>query len=285
MKKIKWPFEAGAFYITDVCNFTCSECVSYNNLSLKGYSKWEENKKYIEGFSHHIEFSWIEIMGGEPFLNPDLENWLKGMREYNPNSLITLCTNGSRVLKVKNLYELLKDYNIILDVSWHGYGWDNIKNNVLSILKNPKFLEHKNVRDVWVDDNSVKVFFNLRNQFTKSSNFLANKFYDSDPEKAYSVCEQRICPDIREGKVYKCPVIPSILKVNEQLPELNLNSNEISFLKEYQPMSWDWSYDEKKKWLEEQDRAIPQCRLCPTKIDFVDYECQDKKKIIPIKTI
>ena len=290
IEKILFPY-TGSFYITDVCNFTCSECLTYSNLPIKGHSVWANNQSMIQDLAEHVKFPVIELLGGEPLMHPELELWARGLRTLFPDTPFCIVTNGSYIPKCRGLYDLLLENQISLEVCWHGNDWENIKQNALAILKNPQSKDanpidegtaqsthyHKNYDNYqsWIDENGVTITFSMYRSFAQTSNFVHNKFYNSDPNRAHENCPLKVCTEIREGRLYKCPVVPSILNANRQL-NLNLAPDAIALLEEYEPMAGDWSYEKKKQWANNINQPIPQCRICPTKTILVKYNCDYK---------
>jgi len=105
----KHTLDYAEFYITNVCNYSCTNCNRFNNLNLKGFQRWHEYRDKYKIFSDQLNIKEIGILGGEPFLNPDIYNWIEGLREYWPESTIKICTNGSRPNDQKLLTLLMEN--------------------------------------------------------------------------------------------------------------------------------------------------------------------------------
>jgi organic radical activating enzyme len=108
------------FYITNVCNFNCTECNRFSNYRFSGHQLWKDYAEIYQLWSQRIDIDVITILGGEPLLNPGLADWLKGIRGLWPASEIRLVTNGTRLSQWPNLYQLLRDLKIILEVTAHN---------------------------------------------------------------------------------------------------------------------------------------------------------------------
>lgn len=107
----------------DMCNYDCSYCSPSNHLAI--------NKKQIPKVDTLIEASiklrnsipidketMIVITGGEPFLIPNIDKWLKYLSDNNFH--IMMFTNGSMPLK---MYEKCRDTfsfkNLEMKISFH----------------------------------------------------------------------------------------------------------------------------------------------------------------------
>ena len=109
------------FYITNVCNLTCKGCNRFNNFNFKGWQSWSDYADVYKQWSEQFDFSEIAIMGGEPFLNNTVYDWINGLIELWPQSLICLTTNGTQIDKHPNLYSVLeKNRQVELDISLHN---------------------------------------------------------------------------------------------------------------------------------------------------------------------
>ena len=96
------------FYITNVCNLSCTGCNRFNNYKFTGFQKWNDYKEVYKKWSEVLDVGYIGILGGEPLLTPDYINWLTGIRELWPTSTISTITNGYRLNYVPGLYEYIK---------------------------------------------------------------------------------------------------------------------------------------------------------------------------------
>jgi organic radical activating enzyme len=253
--------------ITDVCNLTCSECFSFNNLKLKGHQDWTQQKDLYKQLSKDINFTKLEILGGEPLLHPDLESWVVGIRQLWPNSKLFVTTNGTRLLTTKNLYSLLQNNQVILNISLHGYNNQKITDSIMDFLQHPV---NKSTRVAdggatlvkrYLDTNGVQIQLINDRKFVKQNNFIENKFYRNDPKKAHQVCQLKHCHVFYNSKLHKCNLTYAVPNANQQL-DLNLDPDAIDLIKQYEPMQADWSYERKKEFLDNIDQAIPQCALC-----------------------
>ena len=87
--------------ITQTCQLSCLGCTNYSDLRHSGYIKWKDGKRDLEQWLERIDIPDFGIMGGEPLINPEVIQWLIGVRELMPDSQIRFTTNG--LLKIHRL--------------------------------------------------------------------------------------------------------------------------------------------------------------------------------------
>lgn len=107
-------------YIIDSCNYNCEYC--YNDFPRTNI-KLDLNKLYV--FIKDIlidtykkDYIWLELIGGEPTLHPDLLDFCQKISKLN-NIYTTIYTNFSKEVDFYNTL-LDIDSRISLILSWHS---------------------------------------------------------------------------------------------------------------------------------------------------------------------
>lgn len=178
------------FHITDHCNLNCKSCTHFAPLAKESYlsvgSFIKDMKRLNELFSN---IPRMRIMGGEPLLHPQVNDFLEISRSFFPNSKITLVTNGI-LLPFMDLsfYTALKMNNISLDITLYPVLKDDMPLKVLLALKYDIPIEYQNVE-----------------YFCRFINVTG----DSDRNEIHSKCWINYCTFLREGKIYPC-CIPAL---------------------------------------------------------------------------
>ena len=109
MSTIKHRLNYAEVYITNVCNHSCTHCQSLNNYAFKGHQLWAEHEAQYRVLSNKIDFDTLQIIGGEPTLNPDFEKWVAGIADLWPSTRLEISTNGTRLDKInESIYQILK---------------------------------------------------------------------------------------------------------------------------------------------------------------------------------
>lgn len=181
------------FYITNVCNLNCTDCQRFNNFSFTGHQRWKDYADKYEAWSKIIHIDSITILGGEPMLNPDFIQWVKGIATFWPISFIRIATNGTQFSRWPELYDILVESKgrIFIEINQHG---DDLKETI-----------DKNVRDFLKGEISttIKTEWEWRRRWKEQWDSVADPSwpYIDDPEKfndlpqhiqdEYKIC----CPD------------------------------------------------------------------------------------------
>lgn len=280
----------GQFYMTNVCNLTCDGCISFNNRKFKGHFYWKDYEKEYTEWNNKLDINSITIIGGEPFSNPDLINWVTGLKNlWSDCNDKSICTNGTYIFQdIKLLQEIFKN-NFWLDICLHDpkYYKDTETQLIEEIKKyfneDPKIESDKN-KDRWSPDLCKNYFIKgkkvamLSKHFTFSNAALRKiqngKIYmhDSDPIIAHENCGPKYCHYFVRGNLYKC----YLTAIHDDLiDQFNLEERAAKILKNYQSCN-PWMPDiEMKKFFNGIMHPIEQCKLCP--------ESSSIKPIWPLK--
>lgn len=182
-------------HMSDHCNLRCRGCGHLSNIAPPKFADFEKFTKDIvrlkELFS---EIKEIRLMGGEPFLNPELIKFLEFTREANPNTDLRVVTNGLLVTSESDsLLRKIAELNIQMDIS--GYPPTMNRRREITL-----FLERYNI---------CYQFTGQIEQFMRFRNPEANM----NIEIAYEKCPIKACTFLREGKMSTCsfPILYSHL--------------------------------------------------------------------------
>jgi uncharacterized Fe-S cluster-containing radical SAM superfamily protein len=280
----RYSIKFGQFYITNVCNLTCGDCASFNNLPLKGHFLWAENQEVVEQWSKIVDIEEINILGGEPFLNRDLDNWVTGIRNNWPqcnNLKITTGINDDRLLQFKDSIRKWNRLNVGIEISIHDPSvWDQVDNYVTEILDiNCQVFEGIFTETAFPEkfktymSNGV-VLFALKQSWKFAPSAIKEIrdgviiMHDNDSVTAHKSCLWSDCHYFVEGKFYKCVVAAAAPELAKQ-KTVDQHSHELIMKTEYAtPTS-----ENLDRYFSNLHKEIPQCSLCP--VNVID-------KIIPI---
>lgn len=103
--------------ITSKCNLKCIHCYNESD-DFKYHDMSVEDYKYTIDFLLANEITKLQIIGGEPFVNPTI---LKEMLEYSVGKfeLLEIFTNGTLI--PNDFYDYLKKHNIRIALSVYSY--------------------------------------------------------------------------------------------------------------------------------------------------------------------
>jgi len=193
--------------ITQVCNLSCLGCTNYSDLQHEGYVTWNEGKRQIEAWLDRIDILDFGILGGEPTINPEVNEWILGLREILPNAQIRFTTNGILLGKKFNIVQNLMDIgNCVFKIVFHKPN-SELEEVVSRIFKSYEWqpvTEYGIQR--WRTGNNVRLHIKRPDVFWKTfkgdyQNMLP---HDSNPADAFEICCQQTCPLLYNGRIYKC---------------------------------------------------------------------------------
>jgi organic radical activating enzyme len=291
-------------YITNVCNYSCTHCQSLNNFTFKGHQHWEDYENEYRNLSAQLDIDQIQIMGGEPTLNPDFEKWVNGISNLWPNAKLQIATNGTRLDKITNeIYQVLSRHKGTLWITCHDTqlydGFLNFSKTFLSKIvlennsnydlkgeyeksKTDETVKLKTVSRKMTDENDVEVILEWSQSFVSSvidvlDNQSLTMKYNSDPVQAHDICYFKNCHQINKGKVYKCPLVSVLPDFLNQF-DVNMSADDKSLAYSYEPLTADKDIS---KFVDAIDDVIPQCKFCPANYTKHNFVGTDKKiKII-----
>lgn len=148
----------------------------------------------------------------------------------------------------------------------------------------------KNTHEVdFVDSNGVKITVTYAEDFVTAPLKYAgnNQFqvYNSDPNVAHDVCISKYCHHFIRGKLYKCHHVGLLPEFAKQFM-VNMTDDEKQLLDSYQPLTLDSDTEVKKDFIANIRKVIPQCQLCPSKLESNRLQSSTAKpKIIKLKKL
>ena len=255
--------------ITYACNLSCAGCTNYSDYNMKGSVTWAQGKNWIESWLERVDIPDFGIMGGEPTLNPECEQWIYGVRELLPNSQIRFTTNAVNFGQKPDVLDWCIDIgNCVLKFSLHedkSYAMDAVK-YVFDACEWKPITEYGINR--WIGPNNTRFQINSPTEFFKTyrGSFGNIRPHHNRPQEAFDMCVQQQCPLLYEGKIYKCS---SIALLNRVLEDWN------------QPITEDWQpytdYEGISTYSSDKDisdfvrnfgKPHRICAMCPSKKDI-----------------
>lgn len=165
------------FYITNVCNLNCTNCNRFNNYAFSGHYHWADYADQYQQWAKLINIKHIGILGGEPFLNPEIFEWVDGIADLWPNSKLRIITNGTQLQRYPDLYDRLLKHRgrVIIELNNHDCdSQTKVFEEIENILQKPVEIKrinnspeswsttYQNIRDIsWPDCDSIEQFDQL----------------------------------------------------------------------------------------------------------------------------
>ena len=277
------------FYITNVCNLTCSGCNRYNNYKFAGWENWEDYEKIFERWAEKIDIIKPVILGGEPLLNPSINKWIGGIRRIWPDNYAPqIQSNGTRIDLVDGLYDACKNASTWVGISLHSLDnrdaiFTRIRNFLIHPIKETNDLNSKHGSTFqFVDANRVEVHVWISDHFNQSNIIEGPNgeftLYNSDPLKAHSNCGFAQWKNYHfiDGKIHKCGPAPLMQQFDQQYP-FDISEEDRALIHSYRGLSVD-EFDERgEEFFRTLDDFIPQCKFCPESYEYKKIQFSNLK--------
>lgn len=236
------------YHPTFNCNLSCRGCVNYSNhletRTIPDESNWTRD---LDILFKRFDVGHLEIAGGETLMFPHLSDLIK---KLSPVKYYSITTNGMLLHKNMWLKEILdSDPRLRIIISVHGHPMiesvymKNLTASVGEFLNIDPIKFKKNLRQHFLSKGtgSSMSLYNGRVQVKNhhKGNWAYPKLdhnelpilFNNKKEDSYKTC---ICPSphIKDGKIYKCPMMAMLPKV---LVAKNINDLKWDYLTEYVP--------------------------------------------------
>lgn len=213
-------------HLTDHCNLNCYSCNHFSPLAKKTFLDIEEFKKDFKRMSEltagHADI--ISLMGGEPLLHPQINEFIQSARNYFPNSNIQVVTNAILLNNMdNNFWEVCSKNKIWLSCTEYPIkiNWDEIREKAKKFNVTIYFLSNNGANEIQTytpcnKDNKTSWYYplDIEGKQNIEENFLNCK-------------EANSCIHLRHGKLYTCCVAPNICHFNEHFNKnIPLNEND-----------------------------------------------------------
>lgn len=184
---MKLPIKNLQHVLTDHCNLRCNNCSSLSPLIPKHYSNIEQFKIDINKLSQIVEIDTFELVGGEPLLHKQIDEFLTIIKDSNICKKISVFTNGKYLPKMSDLFYELVDH---IDIS---------------VYPNSK-INYKKIK-TFLDSKSTGYILNYKPKFMVVHK--SEEFNNDVTEKIFSECKIAHvwkCALIKDGYYYKCNI-------------------------------------------------------------------------------
>ena len=304
IKDDRYLLDKVEFYITNVCNLNCDQCNRFNDYKFSGWQKWSDYKDIYRRWAKVVDIKKIVILGGEPLLNPSINEWILGLANLW-EAPIQILTNGTRLNHTPGLYETFLVWTWAPDIPKHWIGisvhnmadFDFLVQEAKTFLKGSiRTITDKENRHgaelILIDSNGVKICFWVQDNFynaaiTKNQNGELTLF-NNNPEESHKHCgfvQYKNYHFIR-GTLNKCGPAPLFPEFDQQHP-LTISSSDRELINTYRPFTVDQVEQHGTDILKNIDLVLPQCKFCPVPADMEHRQIHAtlKNNTIPISQI
>ncbi len=235
--------------IVNHCNFQCRACVACANIAHKseyGLLDYERDIRRIAELFDRV--TTFRLIGGEPLLCKNINQYLAITRKYLPDSDVRLVTNGSLIKNMDQpFFNHLLINSIKLDISIYINKTSNNKKVEEGIeILNKKGIEYQ-VKN--------RKFFYLTFDNQKEKNI----------DDVFKSCRQRsICNNLYRGKIYPCVQSYSYQIIDEKFGTSYYNPKDGIDIHE--------GYLTGDKLLNELEKPLDSCKYCSVFPSFMLWE-------------
>ena len=194
------------FRVADHCNLNCKSCGEFSGLVKKPH--FPDLKRFTQDFEQLRKFiddvGVIRILGGEPLLNPEINEYVKLTRRLYPQAQIKIVTNALLLPKMPiKFFDTLRECHASIFISFYK----PLEKNLPMIQK-------------LLADNRVPYEVNSATPMKKFWVNTTLKAHD-DMRKMFLSCEVSHCLGLWEGKLSVC-YKPSAINIFNKYFKQNL---------------------------------------------------------------
>ncbi|MCR4850361.1 MAG: radical SAM protein [Lachnospiraceae bacterium] len=179
------------FHVADHCNLNCANCEHYSGLVKEPvFPDFEKFTNDLHQLRKYIDtIGLIRILGGEPLLNPQVEDYIKLVSEVYPESVIRVVTNALLLRSMPDsFFETLNSCRegSGVHISLYPVMKDHI-DPVISLLK---------------EKGTTYAISPLMETFRKQQSLIPAD--DEELAQKYTHCYQKGCVNLYDGKLASC---------------------------------------------------------------------------------
>jgi organic radical activating enzyme len=246
--------------IVEHCNLKCRFCDHFAPLAEEEFADIKVFEKDFARLSEllNANVDKIGLMGGEPLLHPQLNDFLYVARKYFPKTELQLVTNGILLLKQPEVFwNACKDNNIIIVNTKYPIRLDFEKMREVARKHDVKFKYYSDAEGVIKTSNKMPL--DLEGKQDVNKNFI--KCFHSNN-----------CCFLTKGKLFTCTVAPNIVHFNKFFNK-NIPITDADYIDIYKAQN----EEEVILFL---SKPIPFCKYCYVNKRSSGYEWQISKKDI-----
>ncbi len=191
------------YHLADHCNLNCKGCDHFSPLAEPCLAKVEDFERDIKRFAQLSgqNLRKLNLLGGEPLLNPQIIDFMRIARENLPKTKIRIITNGILLNQQKeDFWNACHEYGIRIVVTKYPLDIDFDKAKNTAHKYGVKFKFYGETGGVIKTSYHVPLDFDGKQNADRN---FANCFHANR------------CVMLKDGKIYPCTVAPNIKHFNK----------------------------------------------------------------------
>ena len=230
------------------CNLRCYHCTHFSPYR-KGYIPTETIIHWFETWSKKIHPNTIKVLGGEPFLHPELSTVLYETRRIWNDVRLIIVSNGLLIPQApQSSFDALREAKFHVIVSDHSSTDFPYEKIVSKCEENEISYELRPSNQHWW----------VQHQWNEHCDPIP---FQSPPYDAWLACYSKYCPSLANNLLYKCPALASII---EGVNEGSLSPQHWKDVLTHGALSSDADADTILKYF--RTREVRECYVCPSKV-------------------
>lgn len=189
-------------HIVEHCNLNCRGCTHFSPLAKQEYISLVEFERDMArlAFLTLNKARFINLLGGEPLLHPEIEQFAVIARQYFPESIIRIVSNGILIPKMKDeFWNVCRENCIILGITQYPISLDYDK--IIRVIKKNKVEYESFSGEDLKRDEMWKLALDAKNTSRPIENFMR--------------CPRaNACVFISHGKLFNCATMANIHHFN-----------------------------------------------------------------------
>lgn len=239
-------------HVVHGCNLACESCSHYSNHGHKGVLSLEQADDWMRLWNRRLAPRTFSLLGGEPTIHPELSGFLELARGHWPAASLRVVTNGFFLHRHPDLPRVMRDDpNTCLYLSIHQHSAEYLEQ-----LKPVVVLLNQ-----WIEQYGIQVScYHSYKSWTRRYHGFGSEmepFADGQPRRSWEHCPAKYCPQLFEGKIWKCAPL-AYLKM--QNAKYHLSENWRPFLG-YRPLESDCPDEELHRFFDREEESY--CGMCP----------------------
>lgn len=245
-------------HVTHACNLSCQSCSHYSDHGHRGMIPLDDADRWMSQWSERLSPGLFTLLGGEPALHPQLSEFITLSRRHWPRARLQLVTNGFFLHRHPELPRVLaNDPDIRLSLSIH-HNSSAYRKRLLPILA--MLIEWKREAGIRVD---LRSSFNNWTKRYHGYGADMEPFEDGQPRESWENCPARLCRQLYQGKLWKCPPVAYLPMQHEKF---GLSQKWNHYLN-YRALEPECTDEELEAFLGLEDESY--CGMCPAKPQYL----------------
>ncbi len=229
------------FHLVEHCNLNCIGCTHFSPLAEPEFLSVEVFEQDIKRLSELTSKTarFINLLGGEPLLHPEINSFLQIARTYFPNTKISVVSNGLLVPQISSdFWQTCREQNI-----------------VLAVTEYPIRFDYAAVRKKAADEQVIFESFSGGAERYEMWKLSMDETGSGRPIDHFMKCQRsNACVFCSHGRIYPCPTMASIRHFNRYF-HTNMELTEFDSIDIYQ-------VKDIREILRFLSDPVPFCRYC-----------------------